>query len=136
MYITINEEGDTILQAYQKGVAKKIDNIRISKVKLWGYIDPNYRLKSSPGYAVYLTQKDNSTIEGVYNQIQIDINGKRYYEAAIREYKYDNRKGKGLPFDEVMVFKYISSNINVIKDGKRRDYFEHTAYYVPAKGIS
>ena len=129
-YLTLNEEGETVFQGYQKGVVKTINGIRVGKVKVVGLIDEKFRLNSSPGYAVYLTQKDN-IIYGVYNQIQVDPMGRMYYETAIREYKiYSGRK---LPFDEVMIFKYIDNNLNQIKGNKRIDSMSHIAYYMPAK---
>jgi hypothetical protein len=76
-------------------------------------------LNTSPGYAVYLAQKNDNIISGVYNQIQVDSMGRMYYEAAIREYKiYGGRK---LPFDEVMIFKYKDANFNQIENNKRID---------------
>lgn len=130
-YLTLNDEGEIVFQGYQKGIVKTINGIRVGKVKLVGFIDEKFRLNTSPGYAVYLTQKNDNIISGVYNQIQVDPMGRMYYEAAIREYKiYSGRK---LPFDEVMIFKYKEANFNQIKNSKRIDSISHIAYYMPAK---
>ena len=130
-YLTLNDESEIIFQGYQKGIVKTINGVRVGKVKLVGFIDEKFRLNTSPGYAVYLTQKNDNIISGVYNQIQVDSMGRMYYEAAIREYKiYSGRK---LPFDEVMIFKYKDTNFNQIKNNKRIDSMSHIAYYMPAK---
>jgi hypothetical protein len=131
-YLTLNDEGEIVFQGYQKGIVKTINGVRVGKVKLVGFIDEKFRLNTSPGYAVYLTQKNDNIISGVYNQIQVDSMGRMYYEAAIREYKiYSGRK---LPFDEVMIFKYKKdANFNQIKNNKRIDSMSHIAYYMPAK---
>lgn len=129
-YLTLNDDGEIIFQGYQKTILRNINGIRIAKTKVWGFIDEQFKLLNSPGYAVYLTQKDN-TILGLYNQLQKGVDGKLYYEEAIREYRsYSNRR---LPFDEIMIFKYTKSDFNVIRNNKRIDSLEHIAYYMPAK---
>lgn len=106
-----------------------------SKTSLSGWYKGPTTITGSPGYAVYLTQKDQNEIEGLYTQEleYIDENGdtSSFYSTARRKYRYDG--GDTMPFDEVMNYKLLEVQKEFSSDGEQLTVgFRSSARYVPA----
>ncbi len=83
----------------------------------------------SPGYAIYLTQLDDETIEGVHGQMILTRIGVIY--AFTRRVYMEKKLSRSMPFDEVLICLLVD-----IKEssgqGRQEISWEMKAYYAPA----
>jgi hypothetical protein len=88
-------------------------------------------VKYSPGYAVYLRQVDEETIEGVYGQVIYTTVGKLYTLTRRIYHKKDMRSQ--MPFDEILIYYILDLERNNV-NGKHVIKWHTSTYYTPAKG--
>lgn len=127
---SIDDRGDVIGQLHQTG---RLEQESPGKLRAETYIEADYRgpktVTWSPGYAVWLRQAEERSIDAVYGQLMIHEHG-RFFNIARRRYSYysDNV----LPFDMVWHYKLLTVHSEVRGRDQIWDY-SGTAYYSPAK---
>ncbi len=127
---SIDDRGEIIGQVHQTG---RLEEVSPGKLRAETHITADYHgpknVTWSPGYAVWLRQADERSIDAVYGQLMIHEDG-RFFNIARRRYSYysDNV----LPFDMVWHYKLLTARSEV----RGRDQiwnYTGTAYYSPAE---
>lgn len=89
-------------------------------------------LVSSPGYAIYLRQDGQGSIEGTYGQTLFSRSGKKVYAHVKRNYMY--KTAEKLPFDQVWRYKLLDVKVRAT-NGRRHFKSLVTAAFLPAEAV-
>lgn len=127
---SIDDRGEVLGQVHQTA---RLEEVSPGKLRAETQIKADYHgpknVTWSPGYAVWLRQAEERSIDAVYGQLMIHEHG-RFFNIARRRYSYysDNV----LPFDMVWHYKLLTAHTEV--RGRDRIWnYSGTAYYSPAK---